>query len=160
RSLSGDARVVQAEARHRLRQGRGVRVFSRPDALKAWFESEGISLAGRKHLLSDAGTLVPGFSKVADGIEFFVHSPFATRLHGNLVERNECSLLLQATFLAGGRETHLLLSADTTHDVWTDMVRTTKAHGNEARLGWDIFKLPHHCSYLSLGPEKGREVTE
>ncbi len=24
----------------------------------------------------------------------------------------------------------------------------------------DIFKLPHHCSYLSLGPEKGKDKTE
>ena len=36
----------------------------------------------------------------------------------------------------------------------------TKAHGNEQRLKYDVVKLPHHCSYLSLGPEKGRTETE
>ena len=24
---------------------------------------------------------------------------------------------------------------------------------------WDIFKLPHHCSYLTLGPDRGRDET-
>jgi hypothetical protein len=38
-------------------------------------------------------------------------------------------------------------------------VRVTKAHRNDERLAWDIFKLPHHCSYRSLGPDKGKDVT-
>ena len=33
------------------------------------------------------------------------------------------------------------------------------AQGNEVRLEWDIAKLPHHCSYLSLGPDKGDHET-
>jgi hypothetical protein len=38
-------------------------------------------------------------------------------------------------------------------------VRVTRYHNREERLEWDVFKLPHHCSYLSLGPEKGKEKT-
>ena len=26
---------------------------------------------------------------------------------------------------------------------------------NAHRLEWDLLKLPHHCSYLSIGPERG-----
>ena len=37
---------------------------------------------------------------------------------------------------------------------------TSKHHGNHDRLLWDIFKIPHHCSYLSIGPEKGDDVTK
>jgi hypothetical protein len=41
----------------------------------------------------------------------------------------------------------------------TGIVSVTRAHGNEERLEWDVSKLPHHCSYLSLGPEKGSSST-
>ena len=61
--LKGDARLVRAEARHRLREGKGILVFSRPDALKKWFEDQGLDFEKRKHLIVDAGQLVPGYSK-------------------------------------------------------------------------------------------------
>src|SRR6266567_2573050 len=35
-------RIIRQEARHRLKQGKGIRVFSRPDALKMWLEGEGL----------------------------------------------------------------------------------------------------------------------
>ena len=35
----------------------------------------------------------------------------------------------------------------------------TKNHKREHRLEWDICKLPHHCSYLTLGPEQGKDKT-
>jgi hypothetical protein len=39
-------------------------------------------------------------------------------------------------------------------------VQTTKTHGNEARLQWDVLKLFHHCSYLSISKEKGVDETK
>jgi hypothetical protein len=51
------------------------------------------------------------------------------------------------------------LSADTTYEVWTSIVNVTKYHKREDRLRWNIFKLPHHCSYTALGPEKGKDIT-
>ena len=30
----------------------------------------------------------------------------------------------------------------------------------DPRLIWDVFKLPHHCSYKALGPDKGESKTE
>ena len=158
--LSAEGRIVQAEARHRLKQGEGVRVFSRPAALEDWLAEHDLTVASREHLMTDAGELVPGFSKERDGVEFFSHSPFADREDGKLVDRNAKSLVLQATFLAGRQETRVILSGDVPHEELSRIVTATKRHSNEDRLEWDIFKVPHHCSYLSLGPEKGADITE
>jgi hypothetical protein len=156
-----EARIIRAEARHRLRQGYGIRIFSRPARLKEWLSSEGLSLESRRHLITDAGQVAPGFSLGADQVEFFVHSPFAIRQDPNtVVDRNSDAVVLHATFHAGGRETKVLLTADITYEVISDIVRVTKRMGNEARLVWDVVDVPHHSSYLALGPEKGNEVTE
>lgn len=160
-NLQPDARVLQAEAQYRLKEGKGIRVFSRPDRLKDWLKEQGIDLADRAHLITDAGRPIPGFEKVNHGVEFFVHSPFAERLDDStIVDRNDCSLVLQATFEVEGVETCMILSADTTWENFIPMIAITQHHGNEDRLMWDIFKLPHHCSYLSLSSEKGKDVTE
>jgi hypothetical protein len=42
---------------------------------------------------------------------------------------------------------------------WRKIVDITRAHGNNARLAWDVFKIPHHCSYLSMAEEKGNYKT-
>lgn len=159
--LAEEGRVIQAEARYRLKKGEGIRVFSRPAKLEAWLRAQGLTLQSRAHLITDAGQLVPGFSLSEQGVEFFVHSPFASRQDdGTLADRNTCSLVMQAVFEVLGRQTKVILAADTTHDAWTEIVRITKFHNRQERLEWDVFKLPHHCSYLSLGPEKGKEKTE
>src|SRR5690606_39077411 len=54
-NLNGDSLLVRAEARHRLKAGKGVLVFSRPDALKQWMADNGIDFESRKHLIVDAG---------------------------------------------------------------------------------------------------------
>lgn len=153
-----EARIIRQEARHRLKMGRGIRVFSRPAHLKDWLASQGLSVESRQHLITDAGQLVPGWSKENDGVEFFVHSPFAERDGDKLLDRNECSLVFQATFKAGN--TQFLMTADTTSDIWEKIVNGTRRHKNEERLKWDLFKLPHHCSYLSLSTEKGKTETK
>jgi hypothetical protein len=156
-----DSRIIRQEARHRLRTGKGIRVFSRPEKLAEWLEDNGLSLAEREHLISDAGTLVPGFGKAADGVEFFVHSPMASRLaDGSLIDRNLDSIVLHATFSVFGVDTKVLLTSDITHETIKSIVEMTKARGREARLEWDVVDLPHHCSYLGIGPEKGEEKTE
>jgi hypothetical protein len=153
-----DARIIRQEARHRLREGYGIRVFSRPEHLRRWLEDEGLSFEERAHLITDAGQLVPGWTKENDGVEFFVHSPFAEHDGDVLLDRNECSLVFQANFKEG--DTKFLMAADTPWGIWEEIVRITKHHGNDSRLQWDILKLPHHCSYLTLGPERGEKETE
>ena len=105
-------------------QGEGIRVLSRPAKLEAWLNAQGVTLQSRAHLITDAGQLVPGFSRSQQGVKFFVHSPFAARQDdGTFIDRNTCSLVLQAVFEELGRETKVILAADTTHDVWSEIVR-------------------------------------
>lgn len=155
-----EARILRAEARHRLREGRGIRVFSRPAMLERWFNDQGLNLAERGHLITDAGNSVPGFTPVVDEVEFFVHSPFAIRQDGKVVDRNADALVLHATFTRAGRETKGLFTSDIKYDVMADIVKVTRRKGNATRLEWDVMDIPHHCSYTALGPEKGEEQTE
>ena len=161
-NLKGDARLVRAEARHRLREGKGVLVFSRPDALKKWFEDEGLDFEKRKHLIVDAGQLVPGYSKGGpEKVEFFVHCPFGWRQDQNsVINRNEDSIAMHATFFEGSRESRLFMASDINHETLAAIVQVTRKHGNDDRLRWDIMKLMHHCSYLSLGPDRGVDETK
>jgi len=161
--LTDEARTLRDEARHRLIKGKGIRVFSRPDWLKEWLASKGIALADRMDLISDAGTVIPKYTLEENGVEFFIHSPFAMRLNENeVVDRNRDSIVVQAAFLVEGVSTKVIYGADMHHDILMDIVNITKAKQREERLEWDIFKLPHHCSYRSLAPdgEKGEDKTE
>ena len=155
------ARVIRQEARHRLKRGTGIRVFSRPDSLKSWLEENGLTLESRLHLITDAGQFVPNFSTSGpERVQFFIHSPFGWRQNKNdVVDRNQDSVAFQATFLEGARETRALFMSDLDHDSIDQIVQTTKSHKNEDRLRWDVLKVPHHCSYLSIGPEKGEAET-
>jgi hypothetical protein len=160
--LDDCARVIRQEARHRLKMGQGIRVFSRPGHLKKWLEDNGLTLESRQHLITDAGKYVPGFSKFGtERAEFFIHSPFAWRLNDNeVIDRNQDSIVFQVTFLEGGRETYALFMSDINYDSIIEIVDTTRRHNNHDRLLWDIFKVPHHCSYTALSHTKGADETE
>lgn len=156
-----EAKAIQKEARERFRAGKGIRVFSRPERLEGWCKENGVDIEKRRALITDAGRLAPEFGLDDDGVEFFVHSPFAMRQDENTVEDRNCdSLVMQATFQIEGTLTKMILSSDVTHDVITDIVVVTEAKKNGARLEWDILKLPHHCSYRSLSDEKGKDKTK
>ena len=157
-----EARILQKEAQHRFKNGERIRVFSRPERLAEWCERNGVDLKARKDCITNAGWPAPDFSLLRDGVEFFVHSPFAYRLdESNLEDRNSDSIVMQAKFLVGQIETKVLLMADTVQERLSDIVDITKSHGREHRLAWDVAKLPHHCSYLSLAEpgEKGTDKT-
>ena len=155
-----EARILQREARYRFRQAKGIRVFSRPERLEKWCEKNHIKFEDRLHLITDAGEIAPEFSLRKDQIEFFVHSPFAIRQNDKPVEdRNEDSLVLHATFDVEGVHTKALMLADSTHEVLSQIVDITEFKRNEKYLEWDIVKIPHHCSYLSIGPDKVTKKT-
>jgi hypothetical protein len=159
--LEDDARIIRAEAHYRLKNGERIRVFSRPEALKDWLTGEGISYESRKHLFVDAGQLVPTFKLADDGVEFFVHSPFASRLNeAEVIDRNTDAIVVQATFQVDGKLTKVILASDVNHEALAEIVNITKFHRREERLEWDVFKLPHHCSYTGVGPERGKDKTE
>ena len=160
KDLPDEALPIRDEARYRLLEGYGIRVFSRPDALIDWLEKQDLTLEDRKKYIVDAGQNVPSFSFDYDELEVFVHSPFAFRQEENLEDRNSCSIVVQMTFLVKREATRVILSGDSTYERWIDIVNITKGHCREEKLAWDVFKLPHHCSYQSLGPEKGKDKTE
>ncbi len=155
------SRTLRDEARYRLKQGKGIRVFSRPEKLRDWLHSHGIRLEDRASLITDAGKIAPDFELTGeDKAEFFIHSPFGWRLDENRVEdRNNDSLCFQVTFAEGSSTTQALFFADCDYDALGDIVDITRKHKNDARLRWDIYKSPHHGSYLSIGEDKGIDVT-
>ena len=153
-----DHRILRAEARHRLKQGKGIRVFSKPDLLEDWLEEQGLKLKDREHLITNAGETVPGFDKSSEGVEFFVHAPFSESVDDDIV-RNDAALVVQATFEYRAEDTQLILGADIDYKVWENIVRITQYYERNERLEWDVFKISHHCSYKSLSDEKGEERT-
>jgi len=158
---SDEDRIIRAEARYRLREGKGIRVFSRPVMLKEWLEGEGLTMESRQHLITDAGQLIPEFGLAVEGVEFFVHSPFATRLNeSEVIDRNVDSLVVQATFTVNDVLTRVLFGSDLEHRAISDIVNVTRAKKRDERLRSDVTKLWHHCSYTAIGPEKGEEKTE
>lgn len=152
--------ILRQEARYRLKQGKGIRVFSKPDMLKNWLDKEGIKLDDRRNLITDAGQIVPGFSLANDKMEIFCHSPFVKHTDGGDIERNAASLIFQIRLDGGsGKHFNYMAIGDSKYDVLEDIVSTTKFHKNMDRLNWDLLNVPHHCSYLALSDVKGSDIT-
>lgn len=160
-NLEPGAQAIQAEARHRLEKGYGIQVFSRPKKLKKWLEDRELTIESRAQFITDAGQVAPDFNLTVDGAEFFGHSPFAWRQDENtVIDRNGDSMVVQLTLQVSGVQTKVILGSDVDYKALSDIVRITKSHSNDARLEADIWKLPHHCSYLTLGPDRGDDETE
>lgn len=157
-----DAKIVQKEARQRLRDGKGIKVFSSPKGLEEWLKNDvksgGLTLESRKHCIVNAGELVPGYDKSdSGGCEFFVHCPLSWKQDGNdNVVRNEDSIVLHITIRVGGKDNRVLLGSDVNSDTLSEIVKSTKDHENQDRLEWDVLKLFHHCSYKALNKD-GKE---
>lgn len=158
-NLPEEAKILQAEAKYRLKNKSKIKVFSKPSMLKKWFEDEKLNIDDFKHLMIDAGQLVPNYSLSKDNVEIFVHSPFAKRSDKEEIDRNTDAIVVQITFAINNEPTKVIMSADTPYDNWIDIVNITKSHKRPEKLSWDIFKLPHHCSYQSLSNEKGKQKT-
>ncbi len=154
--------MIRQEARHRLTNGYGIRVFSRPDALRDWFQTRRLTIESRRQFIVDAGTTVPGFSlQGPERAEFFVHCPFGWRQNEReVVDRNQDSIVFQAAFAEGASPKYALFASDIKAETIIDIVRITRQHRREERLTWDLFKVPHHCSYTALSLEKGTNQTQ
>jgi len=155
-----ETRILRTEARHRLRNKKGIRVFSNPDKLKGWLEKEKVAFSDVEHLIVNAGTTVPGWGATNPELEIFAHAPFAYTFDANTeINRNDACIVLQATF-NNLPKTKFLLLADADSELLHSIIDLSERFDNHHRLNWDIVHLPHHMSYLSLGPEKGKEKTE
>ncbi|MRX27291.1 hypothetical protein [Kangiella sp. HZ709] len=155
--------ILRQEARHRLLEGKDILVFSKPKALKEWLEpileERGESIDSRDHLFVDAGTVVNSFTLSKDGVEFFCHSPFIKHCDDGDIVRNSASLIFNIRFDADGEKYDYLAIGDTEWEDLEEIVTITKRHKNEDRLAWNLFNVPHHCSYLALSDEKGEKET-
>lgn len=158
--LKDSARIIRQEARHRLKEGKGIRVFSQPNALDDWLRSNNVSPEERSHLITSAGNCAPGFTNDKGQAEIFIHAPFAFQVEDNEIDQNKASLVLHITFFEGDICSRAFFGADTTYDVWENIVYKTKDEKRPERLIWDIFKISHHCSYKALSEEKGKDITE
>jgi len=154
---SEDARVIRQEARYRLKNGYGIKVFSEPEKLNDWLEKNGIRPAERKYLIIRAGTLLP-CNELGDDIEVFVHAPFSTDSE-DVSDKNDPSIVLQLRLTNGIHTSKILITGDSPHDVLEDIVDISKSNNNEEYLKWDIYNIPHHCSYTGLAEEKGDRRT-
>lgn len=156
--------ILRQEARHRLLEGKGIRVFSHPQALDDWLhpklKDRNLSTSARNHLFVDAGQLVPGLTLINDGVEVFCHSPFIKHCDEGDIIRNEASLVFNVRLEADGGTYDYLEMGDSTWEVLEDIYTTTQTHNNLDRLEWDIYNIPHHCSYLALSDDKGDKVTQ
>lgn len=156
--------LLRQEARYRLLEGRGIRVFSQPQALMDWLapllEARGEKTSARDHLFVDAGTLVPGFSLASDQVEFFCHSPFIEHCDEGDIIRNRAALVFNVRFEVGGQTLDYLEVGDAAWEEVEDIVRISQYHGNDDRLRWDLFNIPHHCSYKALSDDKGLDETD
>jgi len=162
-SQSDEFVILRQEGRHRLLEGKGIRIFSQPQELMDWLtpklKERGESATARDHIFVDAGTIVAGFSLADDRVEFFCHSPFVKHCDEGDIIRNEASLVFNVRFDADGEIFDYLEIGDATWESLSDIVETTKYHGNMDRLEWDIYNIPHHCSYLALSDTKGDKKT-
>lgn len=157
--------ILRQEARYRLLEGKDILVFSHPAKLdEEWLyeklKERGLPLNARDHLFVDAGTIVPGFNLIDDKVEFFCHSPFIKHCDDGDFIRNEASLVFNVRLDADGEYFDYLEVGDTDSEGLEDIVSITEYHGNMDRLAWDVFNIPHHCSYKSLNKdEKGDKET-
>lgn len=155
--------ILRQEARHRLLEGKDILVFSKPKKLKKWLEDKlkerGEAVTARDHLFIDAGTLVPGFDLTNEGVEFFCHSPFIEHCDDGDIVRNSAALVFNVRFDADGQQYDFLEIGDAEYCDLEDIVNITRYHKNEDRLSWNVFNIPHHCSYRALAEEKGEDET-
>lgn len=157
--------IWRQEARHRLKNKSGIKVFSTPVDLVTLIEGWEMTVDELSDHLIDAGTIVDTFDLNNDGVEFFVHSPFMKHceVDGEDIKqvRNEASLIFNVRFDADGETYDYLAVGDSEAEVLGDIVEITKWKKNDDRLAWDLFNIPHHCSYLALAlsGDKGKDKT-
>jgi len=156
--------ILRQEARYRLKEGSGIKIFSRPKELIDWMESVDIDPDTRAHLFVDAGTIVDTLQLDSDGVEFFCHSPYMKHCDDNGATkeiRNEASLIFNIRFKYNSHIYDMLAVGDSASEVLADIVNITEYHDRADRLEWNLFNIPHHCSYLALAPdgEKGEKMT-
>jgi hypothetical protein len=95
-----------------------------------------------------------------DGVEFFCHSPFIKHCDEGDIIRNSAALIFNIRFRSDHSHYDYLHIGDAAWEDIEDIVNTTRYHKNDDRLEWNLYNIPHHCSYLALSDDKGTLETE
>lgn len=151
-----DAKIIRNEARYRLKNAEGIKIFADPNNLKDWLEEQKIDYDDIKHLIIHAGDNI-SISGYEDEIKFFIHAPFSDDSE-EVQDKNDPSIVMQVSLYFENVETNILITGDTPYSVLDKIVEISKEHGNEDRLVWNIYDIPHHCSHTGLN-EKGERDT-
>lgn len=157
-----DARVIQQEARYRLKEGngKGIKIFAAPNSLKAWLKEQGLSTDESKYPIIHAGTILDSsMHNLGDEISIFVHAPFSED-SDDVKDTNEPSIVFHIALKNSEEITNIIITGDTSHKVLDKIVERSEAMHNADCLKWDLYDIPHHCSYTGLSSEKGDGITE
>lgn len=152
-----DAKIIRKEAQYRLKNKYGIRVFAEPNKLEAWLKRQSMSIDEVSDLIVHAGRTLDT-SALGSDISVFVHAPFSADSE-EIESKNDPSIVLQVALFDKNIETDILITGDVPHEVLDKIVDLTKLNDNESYLKWDIYDIPHHCSYTALGDEKGAYQT-
>lgn len=152
-----DAKIIRAEARYRLKEGYGIKVFAAPDTLMDWLEDQDIAYDDVADLIVHAGQIIGLPGSLGDEMQVFVHAPFSDDSE-EVQDKNDPSIVLQVRLFNDDRETNLLITGDTPYQVLDKIVDISKSNGNESYLAWDVYDIPHHCSYTGLNEKGEKEV--
>ena len=150
-----DAKIIRAEARYRLRNKYGIRIFAAPNSLTDWLASQGIAYDDVSDLIVHAGNIMELPDPLRDEMQVFVHAPFSDDSE-DVQNKNDPSIVLQARLFNDNQETNLLITGDSPYQVLDKIVDISQTNENEGYLIWDIYDIPHHCSYTGLN-EKGEK---
>lgn len=114
---------------------------------------------GLEHLVTGPGKYID----IIDGkrktdFRFFVHAPFKLETDAHWSERNDTSVVLQATFDVGQTKGAgiAMFGGDAGAGIWSKILELS----SDETLQWDLFLAPHHCSwgFFSDQPFKDNKV--
>ena len=150
-----DARVIRDEARERLKEGCGVKIFGHSKALSKYLKRIEVDENDVQHLIFHAGSNIE--HHLGNEVSFFLHAPFSVDCD-DVTDKNDPSVVMQIRLFNTLRTTNILITGDTPYDVLEDVVKRTKANDNENYLEWDLYDVPHHCSNTGLCNASGDEI--
>lgn len=154
KGLDGSAEIIQKEARYRLKKAVNIRVMGHSEKLTKWIDRECDSPSDSKALVKPAGK----FAEDSPEVKIFVHSPFSAETDSKEDNPNDASMVLHVTFKEGG--TKVMFGADLKAEIWDKLIEITERKGRDEYMEWDIFKVSHHCSYLSLNTDGNEGSTK
>lgn len=117
-----DAKIIRQEARHRLRNKSGIKVFATPNKLRKWLDSESLTEEEVQDCLVDSGSKINlSHLGVESELQVYVHAPFAEDSE-EVDDKNTPSIVLQVRLLNGQRETNVFMTGDAPYDVLSRIV--------------------------------------